>query len=156
LKKDAILSASRKYRYALWRIWDESKDKAMFIGLNPSTADEKEDDRTIKRCISYAKQWGYGGIIVGNLFAFRTPSPKDMMASDDPVGSENDQWLRRLADDADMIVAIWGNSGYYLNRSEAVAAMFPNLHCLKVTGSGQPHHTRGLPDGIRPSIYKHC
>ena len=153
MKTRAELSSCRKYRYALWRAWDEGKDKVMFIGLNPSTADKVEDDRTIKRCISYAKQWGYGGIIMGNLFAYRTPSPDKMMQSKDPVGPENNTWLKRLSEQADIVVAMWGNSGGFLNRSREVTKMFPNLLCLRITGAGQPHHTRGLPNGIKPIPY---
>lgn len=125
----------------------------MFIGLNPSTADEVEDDRTISRCISYAKQWGYGGIIMANLFAFRTSSPAELMASSDPVGPENDRWLRTLASQAPMIVAMWGNSGTFRNRALEVTKMFPELKCLRVTGTGQPHYTRGLPNGLLPVPY---
>ena len=153
MKTYAELSNCRNYRYALWRTWDDEKGKAMFIGLNPSTADEIEDDRTIKRCISYAKQWGYGGIIMGNLFAYRTPSPAEMMMSNDPVGPENDTWLKRLSEEADIVVAMWGNSGSFLNRSNEVVKMFPSLMCLCITNAGQPHHTRGLPDGIKPIPY---
>jgi hypothetical protein len=57
-KTDAKFSACRKYRYALWRTWDESKPSAMIIGLNPSTADENENDPTITRCFNFAKSWG--------------------------------------------------------------------------------------------------
>lgn len=153
MKTDAILSSCRLYRYALWRTWDESKDKVMFIGLNPSTADETGDDRTISRCISYAKQWGYGGIIMGNLFAFRTPSPAEMISAEDPIGEKNDYWLKRLANNAALVVGMWGNSGAFLGRFEKVSAMFPNLHCLRLTKAGQPHHTRGLPDGIKAVPY---
>ncbi len=69
--KDAILSEDRKYRYILSRTWDETKPTVLFIGLNPSTADEKTDDPTIRKCINYAKCWGYGKILMANLFAFR-------------------------------------------------------------------------------------
>ena len=61
MKKDAVLSEDRKYRYLLSRNWDDTKPTALFIGLNPSTADEKEDDPTINKCISYAKSWGNPG-----------------------------------------------------------------------------------------------
>ena len=125
----------------------------MFIGLNPSTADEVENDRTISRCISYAKQWGYGGIIMANLFAFRTSSPAEMIASSDPVGPENDRWLKALASQARMIVAMWGNSGTFRNRAFEVTKMFPEVRCLRVTDAGQPHHTRGLPNGLLPVPY---
>lgn len=153
MKTDAILSSCRLYRYALWRTWDKCKDKVMFIGLNPSTADETEDDRTISRCISYAKQWGYGGIIMGNLFAFRTSSPAEMRRTEDPIGEKNDYWLKRLANNAALVVGMWGNSGTFRGRSEEVSAMFPNLHCLRLTKAGQPHHTRGLPKGIKAVPY---
>lgn len=153
METHAELSNCRKYRYALWRTWDKSKEKVMFIGLNPATADEVEDDRTIRRCVNYAKQWGYGGIIMANLFAFRTQSPAEMMASTDPVGPENDRWLRDLASQAPLIVAMWGNLGKYRNRAFEVAKMFPELKCLRITGAGQPHHTRGLPNGLHPLPY---
>ncbi len=128
----------------------------MFIGLNPSTADEVEDDRTISRCISYAKQWGYGGIIMANLFAYRTPYPVEMMKSQDPIGQENDFWLRKLADQASMTVAMWGNLGTFRDRGNEVAKMFPELQCLQITGAGQPHHTRSLPNGLLPMPYSCC
>ena len=90
MKKDAILSEDRKYRYVLSRIWDESKSMVMIIGLNPSTADETIDDPTIVRCIDFAKNWGYGGIYMLNLFAFRATLPKDMFSVENPIGDEND------------------------------------------------------------------
>jgi hypothetical protein len=90
LKTDAKFSACRKYRYALWRTWDESKPNVMIIGLNPSTADENENDPTITRCINFAKSWGYGGVCVTNLFAYCATVPSDMKESNDPIGSEND------------------------------------------------------------------
>jgi len=83
---DAKLSVCRKYRYALWRIWDKSKPIVLFISLNPSTADEKEDDPTIRRCIGFAKSWGYGGLCMANLFAYRTKSPSEMMSAKDRLG----------------------------------------------------------------------
>ncbi|HEC24975.1 MAG TPA: DUF1643 domain-containing protein, partial [bacterium] len=100
----ANLSECRKYRYALWRTWDELKPCAMFIGLNPSTADETEDDPTIKRCINYSKDWGYGGLCMVNLFAFRATSPSDMRASIEPIGSDNDEWIQKLSKEAGVIV----------------------------------------------------
>jgi len=87
LKTDAKFSACRKYRYALWRNWDESKPYAMIIGLNPSTADENKNDPTITRCINFATSWGYGGVCVTNLFAYCATVPSDMKASNDPIGT---------------------------------------------------------------------
>ena len=75
------------------------------------------------------------------------------MNSKSPVGRENNTWLLKLAKNAEIIVAMWGNLGSYMNRAEEVAKLFPNLLCLKITSMGQPHHTRGLPDGIKPIPY---
>ena len=154
VNKHAELSNCRKYRYALWRTWNDKKGKVLFIGLNPSTADETIDDTTITRCIRYATQWGYGGVIMGNLFAYRTPSPEEMKREKDPVGPDNDSWLKKLKEEADIVVAIWGNAGCHLGRSDKVAEMFPKMMCLRLTAKGQPHHTRGLPNGLQPIPYK--
>ncbi|MBB5188721.1 hypothetical protein HNQ57_003012 [Zhongshania antarctica] len=140
LKKDAKLSECRKYRFALWRIWDDSKPHVMFIGLNPSTANETEDDPTLTRCINYAKSWGFGGVCMANLFAFRATAPEDMLTACDPVGHENDKWLIKLSGKAGLVVAAWGNTGCHIGRSHQVKQLLPNLHCLKMNKSGEPAH----------------
>ena len=150
MKTNAIFSECRKYRYALWRVWDDSKPCIMFIGLNPSTADETEDDPTIRRCINYAKDWGYGGLCMGNLFAFRATDPNEMMSSEEPVGSENDDWLVKLSKNAGTVIAVWGNSGSYLDRSKLVVDIVPNLMCLKVNKTGEPAHPLYQPKSAKP------
>lgn len=140
MKIDAKLSKCRKYRYALWRIWDDSKPYAMFIGLNPSTADETEDDPTINRCIGFSKNWGYGGLCMANLFAFRSTDPRVMMASNNPVGTNNDDWIKKLSKEAGIVVAAWGNNGSYMDRSKKIVDMIPNLMCLRINKTGEPSH----------------
>ena len=97
LKTGAIFSGCRTYRYTLWRSWDRDKGDVMFIGLNPSTADETLNDPTVRRCINYAKSWGYGGIYMANMFAFRATDPKEMKQAKDPIGYRNDFWLMDMA-----------------------------------------------------------
>ncbi|MFC1234424.1 DUF1643 domain-containing protein [Vibrio sp. F74] len=138
--KSAVLSECRKYRYELWRIWDDSKPYAMFIGLNPSTADEVEDDPTIRRCINFAKDWGYGGLCMANLFAFRATQPEDMKKAKDPVGARNNDSLLSLSRSAGVVVAAWGNDGAFLGRSSEVKAVLQDLTALKVNKSGEPAH----------------
>lgn len=140
MKNTAKLSECKKYRFALWRTWDDSKPCVMFVGLNPSTADESTDDPTLTRCINYAKSWGFGRVCMANLFAYRATKPNDMKAAKDPIGSENNEWLKKLANDADLVVAAWGNDGSYLGRSEQVKELLPNIHCLKINKSGEPAH----------------
>ena len=122
----------------------------MFVGLNPSAADETSDDPTLTRCIRYAKSWGYGGVCMANLFAFRATEPADMKASDDPIGTENNKWLMKLAKDAALVVAAWGNDGSYLERSGQVKEFLSNLYCLKLNKSGEPAHPLYQAAGLKP------
>src|SRR3954469_25064450 len=86
----ARFGADRRYRYALWRVWDGDRGLCNFVMLNPSTADEAADDPTGARCTRRAQHWGYGGLVVTNLFAFRTTDPTGLRAAPDPVGPEGD------------------------------------------------------------------
>ena len=148
--RQTIFSPCRTYRYALWREWIGGKGYAMFVGLNPSTADETQDDPTIRRCIAFAKAWGYAGLCMTNLFAFRATQPEDMKAANDPVGPENDAHLKALAEGAGVIVAAWGVHGTYGGRHNAVRAMLPELHCLALTKDGHPGHPLYLRKTLTP------
>ena len=149
-KTDAKFSPCRKYRYVLYRIWDKSKPLVMFIGLNPSKADETIDDPTTKRCINFAKSWGYGGIFVTNLFAYRTNSPSKMKSYDDPIGEENDKWIKIFSKKAEIIIAAWGNNGIYLNRARVIEKYISNLKCIKKNKSGEPSHPLYLKADLKP------
>lgn len=151
LKRDASLSKCRKYRFALWRTWDESKPYAMIIGLNPSTADETKDDRTLIRCVDFAKSWGYGGLCMANLFAYRATDPNDMINAKEPIGAGNDEWLVNLAKEAGVVVAAWGNDGTFLGRSQKVIKLLPNLQYLKMNKSGEPAHPLYLKSTLQPA-----
>ena len=140
INKSATFSNCRKYRYALSRSWDDKKKIVLFIGLNPSTADEKKDDPTIRRCINYAQSWGYGGLQVANLFAYRATKPTKLRYVENPVGDDNDQQLIKLSKMADLTVAAWGNEGALFNRDKQVIKLIPNLMCLKINKSGLPAH----------------
>lgn len=153
MESGAVFSECQQYRYTLWRTWDSTKPRVTFIGLNPSTADEKNNDPTIRRCIGFARDWGCGGVTVANLFAYRATKPVDLFAAEDPVGPENDIWLARLARESALIIAAWGNDGKKLNRSEQIRAMLPQLKCLKRNQSGEPAHPLYQPKTARPIAY---
>lgn len=154
MKKNAVFSPCRRYRYALWRRWHEDKPLVLFIGLNPSTADEIHDDPTLIRCINFAKHWGYGGVCIANLFAYRATKPKDLYARKNVIGKDNNRWLTQLADDADLIVAAWGNHGRYQNRATDVKTLFSALHYLKLTKTGQPAHPLYLKADLTPHLFQ--
>ena len=140
VNKNATFSDCRKYRYALSRTWDGKKKTILFIGLNPSTADEKIDDPTIRRCINYAQNWGYGSLLMVNLFAYRATMPSELKNVKNPIGNDNDLHIIELSKKADIAVAAWGNEGTLLNRDKEVKKILPNLMCLKINKSGQPSH----------------
>jgi hypothetical protein len=154
VKKDAAFSPCRRYRYALWRTWNKNKPGVLFIGLNPSTADETNDDPTLKRCISYAKAWGYGSVCIANLFAYRATKPKDLLARKRVIGKDNNHWLIKLASEADLVVAAWGNHGQYQHRASQVKAMLRPLHFLKLTQQDQPSHPLYLKADLTPHLFK--
>ncbi len=140
LETGAELSECRTYRYALWRIWDNNKPKVMFIGLNPSTADENTDDKTITRCTNFAKSWGYGGFYMTNLFAYRSTDKSKLPLVENPIGDDNDLYIAKYAKLADKTVAAWGNDGVFLERSAIVSNLIAPLFCLEVNQTGEPKH----------------
>lgn len=152
MERSATFSPCRKYRYTLWRTWVDLFESgyAMFIGLNPSTADEIEDDPTVRRCIRYARDWGYSGLCMMNLFAFRATLPADMKAAQDPVGPNNERFLIDMSKYAGIVVAVWGVNGSYLGQDSRVQKMIPNLSHLKLTKNGFPGHPLYLPKGLKP------
>lgn len=154
-KSSAILSACGSYRYRLERIWDAEKEKVAFIMLNPSTADAEQDDPTIRRCIAFAKAWGYGGLVVGNLFALRSKDPKALYDHADPIGPDNNRHLSAIAGSCELIVAAWGTHGAYKGRGRVVADMLDdcNLSALKMTADGHPGHPLYIAANVQPEAY---
>ena len=113
--KKALISDCGKYRYELHREWDKKKKKVLFIMLNPSTADGYKNDLTTIRCMNFAKKWGYGGIMIGNIYPFRAKRPKDLRKwlkaydGERPEAYEhNISHIGGMASEADLIVCAWG------------------------------------------------
>jgi hypothetical protein len=151
--RDAYI-VDKTFRYWLSRIWDDSLPTVTFIGLNPSTADAKDDDKTVTTCIAYAKRWGNGGLFIANLFAFIDTHQTKIWNEPDPIGPENDAWLENLAAKSSLVIAAWGNDGRRLDRSAVVCRLLPRLHCLKVNKSGEAHHPLYLSPDIKPKPYR--
>lgn len=143
LTTGALCSSCRLYRYALWRTWGRGEGAVAFVGLNPSTADETMDDPTIRRCIGFAKSWGFAGICMLNIYAFRATDPRDMKATADPVGPQNDEMLAYYATYCRRIVACWGvraaDARVRQVLSDGVLGS-RNVECLGRTKSGAPKH----------------
>src|SRR5262245_25448198 len=116
----ARFGAGGRYRYLLWRAWDDRGPRMLFVMLNPSSADDGRDDPTIRRCVRFARRHGCGSLAVANLFALRATDPRTLLArwrqGGDVVGPRNDQAIVRAAEVADVIVLAWGRHGRLMGR----------------------------------------
>lgn len=152
-QKDAQISVCGQYRYWLTRQWGVSALLLPIIMLNPSKADADIDDPTIRRCMSFARREGFGGISVVNLFSFRATSPADMKATADPIGPRGSEAIERVLQSASIVgvpvLAAWGTHGSFRSRDEAVKLSAKGwgtkLVCLGTTKDGHPKHPLYVP-----------
>lgn len=166
-------SECRRYRYTLWREWDTldmfegcndgergeaiRHEYLMVIGLNPSTADETKDDPTIRKCIGFAKRWGFGALCMTNLFAWRDTKPENMKKSPEPIGMDNRYWVAKCAAGAAMVLAAWGKNGSHLGQENKVAMWIRDvgvkMFCLCKNNDGSPMHPLYVPYETKPIDY---
>ncbi|MEK3807779.1 DUF1643 domain-containing protein [Bacillus sp. FSL H8-0547] len=140
----AIIDEKKEYRYSLWRIWNENLPRITFIMLNPSTADDQEDDPTLRRCIKFAMGWGFGSLEVVNLFAYRSTDPKLLISAHDPIGEKNNEYIREALNRSDKVVLAWGTKGSLLDRDKEVLQLLKDIstpiYTLELTRYGYPRH----------------
>ena len=154
MQREALFSPCRTYRYALWRTWETKARQVLFIGLNPSTADEVTDDPTIRRCIRFARDWGYGKLCMVNVFAYRHTDPSVLKKVKDPVGKQNMAIIQEQLSLSDQVILAWGNHAGWQNRYEEVLKLIKAPFCLRVNKSGQPAHPLYLPADLSPVPYR--
>lgn len=163
VESGAVVSPCGRYRYRLWRSWDASKRPAVFVMLNPSTADAHADDPTIRRCLGFARGWGAGGLVVVNLYAWRATDPRRLVearrAGADIQGAERDAHLRVAFAQADVVVAAWGAHALAQDAARDVLAQVPEgvqIECLGVTREGFPKHPLYLAAATPREPFKVC
>ena len=162
MRTDALLSDDRKWRYWLLRVWDDSLPINCTCGVNPSTADEKENDPTIRKDIGFSERQGFGGLLKVNLSAFRSTDPKPIRLRLHGVGSLNSpHHIRRYFDEfkAKQFIACWGRNGRYLyTQAGSVLREFPDAMCFGKNPDGTPRHTLMLPyatklEPVNPEVH---
>lgn len=159
----ATMGANGRYRYVLRRRWALHGDGVCWIMLNPSTADARQDDPTIRRCVGFSKDWGYGWLVVVNLFATRATDPKELRLRPDfyqsehqeLIGPQNDAAILKVTAAAKLTVAAWGNHGALYNRGDEVRELLETpLHHLGLTKMLQPRHPLYVPRTVAPVLWE--
>jgi hypothetical protein len=144
----AIFTDERTHRVYLWRIWDRTKPLVMFILLNPSTANETLDDPTVKRCIGFAKRWGYGGVFMCNVFTLVSTDPK-ALNKEQNIAMGASLAMRVIREKCDKAIAGWGTYvtqvRQWEDRVERIKRDLSPLYCLGLTQDGHPKHPLYLP-----------
>lgn len=150
----ATLSADRRYRYLLTRQWG-SGPRALFVGLNPSTADAGTDDPTTRRIVGFAQSAGCGSMALVNLYAWRSTSPSVLRQVTDPIGPDNDQWIAHALSAADIVVIAWGTHAG-VARAAAVIHLLAHstIWCLGRTKDGHPRHPLYVPARTPLELYR--
>lgn len=164
VRTSALLSADREYRYYLHRVWDDSKPRLCWVMLNPSTADERENDATIRVCMGRASLTGYGGIVVVNLFALRSTDPKALYdLFRDPVDApgergRNDEVIRAVVQrDGTDVICAWGKHGAHLKRGVAIHGKLQEwgavTRALRLNKDGSPAHPLRISYTTTPILF---
>lgn len=158
--RSAILSPCKAYRYHLGRVWDDTRGLVTFIMLNPSVADDQDEDPTMVRCINFAKSWGCGRLQVVNLFGLITPHPVKLLSHPDPVGPENHEHVLGALQATNLIVPAWGVGAEIDKgvRADVVNRLLVGLgdrvKCLGYTKDGHPRHPVRLGSMVPLELYK--
>jgi len=140
---DCIFSEDRKYRYVLRHIFNSyNENQIAWIGLNPSTADEKQLDPTLRRIKGFSEIYGFGQFYMLNLFALRSTDPSELYKDDSPIGPDNDKWLVEITSKTNVTVCCWGSTGTFMDRGIKVLQLLnqDKLYHLTLTNNNQPIH----------------
>lgn len=155
IESSAVISECGAYRYRLVRRWNDQPLLNLLM-LNPSKADAQKNDPTITRQIVRATNLGFGGLLVTNMFGYRSTDPRELKRVSDPVGPDNDAHILAAAREAGMVLCAWGNDGALFGRAFKVKQLLKRegipLYALKVAKTGQPYHPLYLPYELEPVL----
>jgi hypothetical protein len=155
----AYISEDGVYRYSLTRdaLPLTGEGTVTFIGLNPSTADETADDPTIRRCVGFARSWGFARLKMVNLFALRSTDPRKLIACDDPAGPENLCTISKVVGGSDLVVCAWGSFPHAgREHIDLVLELVAAPHALGLTKNGSPRHPLYVRGNALPVPFAHC
>lgn len=155
-KVEVLFDETKRHRYLLTCSWGQGDGTVTFVMLNPSIGDEERCNPTMKRCVDFARDWGYGGMHVVNLFSYISVKPTGLLETEDPVGKDNDAHILQVAQQSDLVVFAWGAKyGDIGGRDQEVAALLSDipLHCIGKTKQGHPRHPLYLKKDLKPVVF---
>ena len=152
LEQSATISEDQQYRYSLTRKVSDGERLVLFVGLNPSTADAKLDDPTIRRCVGFAKLWGFSWLLMGNVYAFRSTDPKSLQTVKNPVGPRNRDELDKMMAVSELVIVAWGNNPLTAEAKEIAnwVVKQDKVKCLGQNKNGTPKHPLYLAASTEP------
>lgn len=157
LENDAVISDCGAYRYLLRRVWDHKKPRALFVMLNPSTADARKDDPTIRSCVRLVTALGYGSLEVVNVFGYRATNPKELTVAADPIGPDNEKIVMSAINRCDVVICAWGahpmaerNTTFLRGH---IQSRRPTAYCFGKTKGGAPKHPLYIKSGTELEAY---
>jgi hypothetical protein len=154
----AVFSDCQKYRYQLREIWDASQPLVLWLLMNPSVACTDYSDPTLRRTGTFARAWGYGGQLVGNVHAYRATDKNRLLEVADPVGPKNNQMILEMAGHAKTVVLAYGQPPKSLRARgqelESLLRNHPGLCHLRLSQDGTPVHPLYLPANLRPKPHR--
>ena len=155
IERDAVICGN--YRYLLRRVWDHDRPRALFVMLNPSTADAQIDDATIRSCCRLCVDWSYGSFEVVNLFGWRATDPAELASVADPIGPDNDLIVVMAIHRCHTVICAWGANPFAVGRDHEMAALIkrhrPETYCLGMTQVGAPKHPLYIKTGTKLLAY---
>jgi hypothetical protein len=164
LQRSAVI-LDKLHRVELRRVWNDTLPMLVVCMLNPSDADHEREDPTLHVLIYFAKFWGFGGLLIVNLYSYRTSKPAEMFAMGGAaIHVENERYVNSAVvyarDHGGQLLAAWGNDGQ--DRAmffTSWARQYVDLICLGTTQSGAPKHpmARGLhriPRNQQPVLWQ--
>lgn len=157
----ANISPDGSYRYSLWRIWNLPKGICTWIMVNPSTADTTQNDFTTMKCMKFTSGWGYGGLVIVNLFPFRAVNPLELrvVGRDKAIGNDaiNRDIITTSLKNSQLAIAAWGKHGQLYKRDQELLPdmiRFNNLHALQLTVDGTPYHPMNVKGNAHPFLWR--
>lgn len=160
LENDAVISDCGQYRYLLRRVWDFAKPRALLVMLNPSTADARQDDATIRSCVRLLSGLGYGSMEVVNCFGWRATDPSELAKAADPIGADNDRIIESAVNRCDIVIFAYGAHAMAGRRGrqirEIVSRSRPAAFCFGKTKAGAPKHPLYIKSGTQLEAFPHA